>query len=301
MLVVGVLATFFIGPGVAIAFLLVRKARRRSLRRSPIGINLLRSPGHSLRVEIEEVSNDLTWDILSLSVLPLILLALFLAQGHVRGWTQVVHLLPLFVGAAALALAFVIRKMLSRGQRLDRLRAGYDAELAVGQELDTLMRQGAFVYHDFPAGTFNIDHVVVSTSGVFAVETKGYTKSATVRGRESVRVAFDGRGLRFPTWASTEPVEQAERQAKWLAEWLTKAVGKRVSVRAVLALPGWFVDRQQAGVVQVFSGRELARILESPADPPLPESLVRRVSHQLDQKCRTVAPTFDPSREAAAS
>jgi len=29
------------------------------------------------------------------------------------------------------------------GNRLDHLKAGYDAEVAVGQELDQLMRQGA--------------------------------------------------------------------------------------------------------------------------------------------------------------
>jgi hypothetical protein len=42
----------------------------------------------------------------------------------------------------------------------DNLRAGYDAELAVGQELDKLMREGAWVFHDVPGENFNIDHVV---------------------------------------------------------------------------------------------------------------------------------------------
>jgi hypothetical protein len=40
------------------------------------------------------------------------------------------------------------------------------------------MRQGAAAFHDLPAEQFNIDHVVVATEGVFAFETKGFTKPA---------------------------------------------------------------------------------------------------------------------------
>lgn len=48
-IVAGVLAACFFGPAVAIAFLVVRKRRARARRRSPIGIDLLRGPGHTLR------------------------------------------------------------------------------------------------------------------------------------------------------------------------------------------------------------------------------------------------------------
>jgi len=63
--------------------------------------------------------------------------------------------------------------MAKTGDKLDRLRAGFDAALAVGQELDRLMREGAWVYHDVLGDNFNIDHVVVSPRGIFAIETKG--------------------------------------------------------------------------------------------------------------------------------
>jgi len=47
--ILGVLAASFTGPGLAIYFLLRRKRQARMRRRSPIGIDLLRGPGHSLR------------------------------------------------------------------------------------------------------------------------------------------------------------------------------------------------------------------------------------------------------------
>ena len=140
-------------------------------------------------------------------------------------------------------LALSMRKLLKLGKRLDHLRAGYDAELAVGQELDQLMRHGARVFHDFPADKFNIDHVVIASTGFFAVETKGYTKSTRIKGKPGATVYFDGTILKFPTWAGSDPLEQAERQAQWLSKWASSAIGEGVTAAPVVALPGWFVER----------------------------------------------------------
>lgn len=96
-LVIGILSAFFVGPGLALTFLLLRKVRRRALRRSPIGIAMLRGPGHTVRAELEEVTNDLTYDVLALAVLPLVILALFLAQAHVRGWERQTLAIPVYV------------------------------------------------------------------------------------------------------------------------------------------------------------------------------------------------------------
>lgn len=291
-LVLGVLATLFVGPGLAVVFLLMYKRKRRARRRSPIHIELLRSPGHTLKEQVDEAANDLVWDILILSVMPLLILTMFLGHGHVRGLSAVLNLVPLYAVFAVAFIAWMIRKLIKAGERLDRLRTGYDAELAVGQELDQLMRSGAIVFHDFPADKFNIDHVVIAAEGIFAVETKGYTKSGEKAGRASASVTFDGGVLKFPDWTTKEPLEQAQRQADWLAKWLTKAVGEAVSVLPVLALPGWFVERTGRSHVRVFSARALGGLLKSSREPVLPEQLVQRISHQIEQRCRTVVPTY---------
>ena len=84
-LVAGVIATFFGGPGVALAFILLRKRRRRAQRRSPINIELLLGPGHTVRQQLEEASNDLTFDLLTISVIPLLALSMYLAQRVSKG------------------------------------------------------------------------------------------------------------------------------------------------------------------------------------------------------------------------
>jgi Nuclease-related domain len=175
---------------------------------------------------------------------------------------------------------------------MDNLKAGYDAELAVGQELDQLMRYGATVFHDIPGEHFNIDHVVIAKEGIFAVETKGFTKPRRGGGRSDATVTFDGKRLAFPTWSTSEPLEQAERQAAWLSKWLSSAVGAPLQALPVLALPGWFVELNGRGAVRVFNGKQLAGLLAARGAQSLSAQDVQRVVHQVEQRCRTVAPRY---------
>jgi hypothetical protein len=295
-LVAGVLATLFIGPGIAIAFLLIRKKRRRAQRRSPIGSDLLRPAGHTVREQLEEASTDLIWDVLILCVIPLVLLSTYLAQAHVRGLANMRGLVPVYVLIVVAFIAWTVRKLIKTGERLDNLRAGFDAELAVGQELDQLMLQGARVFHDFPAEGFNIDHIVISTSGVFAIETKGYTKPGDMSGKEAAKVIFDGKVLKFPTWTTGEPIEQAERQAQWLSKWASSATGEPVLAWPVVALPGWFVERTGRSIVRVYSGRALGTLLNSGSGHAVSPQAMQRIAHQVEQRCRTVVTMHVPRR-----
>jgi hypothetical protein len=81
-IVPGVLAACFAGPAAALFVMIRRNAKARQNRRSPIGIAMLRGPGHSLREQLDEAHNNLTWDLVLLMVVPLLALALFLAQSH---------------------------------------------------------------------------------------------------------------------------------------------------------------------------------------------------------------------------
>jgi hypothetical protein len=237
-----VLSAILVGPGLAVAFLLVRRKVIKATRRSPIGISLLRGPGHTLREQLDEETSNIIWDLLILSVFPLMMLALYLAQARFLGLDRLRGVEYVYLVAVVATIAYLVRRIVMRGARLSNLKAGYDAELAVGQELDALMRRGAIVFHDFPAEGFNIDHVVITRNCVYVVETKGYTKLTRLKGREAATVEFDGLRLKFPTWTTDEPILQAERQAKWFADWIKRASGHPIPVRPVVALPGWFVQ-----------------------------------------------------------
>jgi hypothetical protein len=295
----GVLASCFVGPGIALYFLIRRKRQARMRRRSPIGMDLLRGPGHSLREQLDDAGSDVIFDLALLMVVPLMALALFLAQSHIGGLAKTMYVAPVYAVAALAFIVYAVRKLIKAGTRLDNLKAGFDAELAVGQELDQLMRQGAAVFHDIPADNFNIDHVVISSEGVFAVETKGFTKPKQGRGKADATVVFDGKVLKFPTWTTKDPLDQAERQAAWLAKWLTSAVGSPIQVVPVVALPGWFVELTGRGNVRVFNGKQLAGLLKSRGVQPLSDTDVQRVAHQVEQRCRTVAPRYAEEERAS--
>lgn len=292
----GLLVLCLAGPVATLCVLYHRKSRMRRQRRSPIGTALLRSPGYSVREQLEQAQRDLTFDAVLLTVIPLLLTALFLAQGLLLGASRMAPIAPVYALMAIAFIAYMLRKLRKADAQLDQFKAGYDGELAAGQELDQLMRQGAATFHDLPADGFNIDHVVVAAEGVFAIETKGFTKPNLGRGKADARVVYDGATLRFPTRSTAEPLEQAERQAAWLAKWLSSAVGSPVSVVPVVALPGWFVEHTGRGRVRVFSGKELAGLLKSRGTQAMPAQDVQRIAHQIEQRCRTVEATYSRDR-----
>jgi hypothetical protein len=175
------------------------------------------------------------------------------------------------------------------------LRLAHDAELAVGQELNHLMSQGYQVYHDFPAPKFNIDHILVGPAGVFAVETKARTKRMTGNGKGDAEVIYDGQCLKFPGWVEKRPLDQAADQASWLRKWLSSAVGESVDVRAVVTLPGWCVKRSSPQGILVINPKNFRTFLTRSRNKTLSDSMIQRIAHQLEQRCRDVEPKAYPT------
>jgi hypothetical protein len=285
-----------LGPAfTALWFIQRRKRSARQLRRSPLTTELLRGPGQTLRDKMEDMRIDVGMESTLLMAVPMFPLAYLQIHSLVSGRS-----VPLWV-VMAIALptgAYVvrqIRKLVATSAELDKLRLGFDAEVAVGQELDQLMRDGAAVFHDMPADKFNIDHVVIAPQGVFAVETKGYTKPNRGGGAEDATVVYDGKTLALPERSGSWAIEQSQRQARWLASWLTGATGEQTHVTPVVAMPGWFVDRKGHGEVMVFSGKELrSHLLKTRRAKPLSAEQMQRVVHQVDRQCRNVAPSYRP-------
>lgn len=299
-----VLCILIIVPLLLALFVLLLVIRRnRRGRRSPLTSKLLRAPGESLRVEIEKLSekvNDFIFVLLGTCLPPLALLGILasLQSNKVPTWQLILDFI-LYLALLSLAIQRLYRLVKHRSN----LYLGLDAELAVGQELNHLMVQGCRVFHDFPAENFNIDHVVVGPGGVFAVETKGRAKPDRGRGGEDAKVVYDGQLLRFPDWREQAPLDQARWQAEWLQKWLSNAIGSSVAVRPALALPGWFIERTKPGNVLVFNGKNPHFFAKSigPAGS-LDAETQQRIAHQLEQRCRDVAPVaFRKERAKALS
>ena len=98
---------------------------------------------------------------------------------------------------------------------------------------------------------------------------------------------FDGGSLQFGGGLhENKCLEQAKRQAGRLSDWLSKTVGEAIEVQAVLALPGWFVERRGKGEVIVVSGRAVKTLVKGRS--VLESVMIERIAHQLDQRYRDV-------------
>ncbi|MGE5258383.1 MAG: nuclease-related domain-containing protein [Hyphomicrobiales bacterium] len=268
----------------------IREHYRLKQQRLPFTKRLLRLPGQSLLKAIDSINQEATIWAVTLFIAPVYAYAFYTSSMYFKdqATTQAEAVMM-----GVILLCFVIYNSyklagLLRKRRL--LRLGYDGEVAVGQELSQLMREGYHVFHDFPAGQFNIGHVVVGSKGVFAVETKTRSKPKLGRGREDATVEYTGRVLHFPKWTDTHIIEQAERQADWLSEWIGGAIGEPVAARAIVALPGWFVKRTSIDGIPVVSPKQFQSLFEHIKPRALSEETIRRIVHQLDQRCRDADP-----------
>ncbi|UCF94655.1 MAG: NERD domain-containing protein [Desulfobacterales bacterium] len=259
-------------------------------RRSPFVGNFLRSPGESIRWQLGDLSDDVSVHLLSALVLPLIFYASILTQAYFGGQAFSVPSIWILILVAAAFETYTIHRLILSIKKRRTLRLGYEGGLAVGQELNRLLREGYDVYHDFPADHFNIDHIIVGPAGVYAVETKARQKPTTGSGRSDAKVFYDGKKLQFPDWTETKPLEQARRQAQWLSKWLSSAVGASIDVQPVITLPGWYVERTSANGFPVINPKNFRSILKSSKTKPLDTSMVTRIVHQIDQRCRDVRP-----------
>lgn len=258
-------------------------------RKNPLTSDLLRAPGEALREKLFDLRLDVFSDLVLLFLFPTLTFSISLSMkvyGSEAG--LLTHILNIIVTLTV--VSFLIVRINRNKKSIQRLNLGLDAEMAVGQELNHLMREGYWVYHDFPAEEFNIDHVLIGPTGVFAIETKGRAKPFNKNGTAEREVIYDGETLRFPHKTEQQPLKQAESQARWLADWLTRAVGEPIAVTPVLAIPGWFIKQTKRKGVPVINGKNSSAFFVSWNREALSEKLQRQIAHQIDTRCRTVLP-----------
>ena len=268
----------------AVLNLIRRRIHLKSLRPS-FGQNLLRIPGGSLLKRLDNLNEQINLYLIYVLILPLIIYSVLISYSYfqeVQPSPAVIWISAIICIAAIVYLIFKLVRLLSLRRRI---RLDYEGELAVGQELNQLMRQGFLVYHDFPADTFNIDHIVVGPIGVFAVETNTLGRGGG--SSEEPTVTYDGRMLDYGDSSDFETIEQAKQQADWLSNWLATATQEPLAVRAIVTLPGWVVRRTSADGIPVVNPGQFTSLFEHIKPRPVSEKMLNRIREQLEQKCRS--------------
>lgn len=233
--------------------------------RSPFTAQPLREPGQDLRNQLDHAFSRL---FLNGALGPIVTLSplvygmgrmLFASRQSWIEWTLYGSLSTLLV---LLYCFLLIRDF----QHIQRIKLGFACALAVGQELQRLVRPEAhpyFVFHDVPGANSIIDHVVITPHGVFVVETRARTQPLTLSERQVNIVAVEPERLRFPGWSEHAPLVKTLQASRWLAAELEQRCHQPVPVMGVLTLPGWeIIDAGTPEGLMVVSGESLAQQLD---------------------------------------
>ncbi|KTB48662.1 Nuclease-related domain [Dehalogenimonas alkenigignens] len=235
----------------------------------------LHYPGQSLDYEIENIR------LLRARNFIVVMILLTVA---VYSWMPYLGIPPQPYVATAILIGYAvyfITEDSKLSQRLRNAQLGSDGEKQVGEVLDGLKRKGYAVFHDIVSITpdFNIDHVVVSEHGIFAIETKNHTKP-----NPHDKVVYDGKNIVVGSLKPTsDPIVQVNRNAKWLTENLYKSTGKSFPVKPVVVYPYWMVDnlvKDNSRGTWVLNPKQLSGYIER-APMSLSQEEVQQVSYYL--------------------
>lgn len=203
--------------------------------KSPIKANPLRNPGESLNHRLQNIFLD---DVAPYSIVALYFVLLAVLEW-IRWYTQPLPNPILYTVIAVPSVAILAWKIYKGRKEVKRIKLGLAGELAVGQFLERLRAQGGHVFHDIPGEGFNLDHVVIHSSGIYVIETK--TLSKPDRGES--KLIYDGnRILKDSTALDRNPITQVRANSRWLRELLESSTGKLFPIQPVVLFPGWYIQ-----------------------------------------------------------
>lgn len=290
---------FLLFVAVLTLLLFLKKRSRQDRAPFPENTRLLRGPGESLRRKVSDLDEKITNSLGIGLLVPLFALgAGFYVATVLKGRPRLVAA-GLGVVVFTALIVVMAKRMISIIERWRNTSLGYFGERIVAEHLEPLKAAGHRVFHDVPAGDppagsttppFNLDHVVVGPAGVFAIETKTRRKGRARVGFMAHEIIYDGRALSYPWGEDRHGLDQALRQAEWLATHLERQLGRSVPVRPLLVFPGWMIIRKAAGAVTVLNPRELpdAILPSGSRAPKLDAETIDLITRQLEARCRDV-------------
>lgn len=277
---------------IAVFVYVFRSYEKRKKLRSFFTQNLLRCPGQSLLYELDGINADLMVYLSTALIAPLALYSLHLSISYFGDARETDLRIGITVCVALVFFIFSAYKVIRLQHQKRVVRLEYEGKQVVGQELEQLRHDGFYVFHDFPADTINIDHIVVGSKGVFAVQTKTRSNPITKNRVEDATVEYDGRMLYFPKGDDYATIEQAKSQASWLSNWLGEAIAEPLTVRAIVALPGWFIKRTSSEGIPVANPNQFASLFEHINPRSLSDPMITRITNLLAQTGGDKEPNF---------
>ena len=241
-----------------------------------IGKSIKRLPGQALREERNKLIENISDGPVALMFVGWVFLVVEFM--HVYGKLAPSIWLGLVVAVAV--TAYCLRKLVLGRRILSNYRRGEEGERIVAQAIEQdLIPVGYTVFHDIPlekdGRRFNIDHLLIGSNGIFAIETKNYMKPA----KGSPEVRYDGttilwNGMRHTKCDEIAQARAAALSAKVLIDELT---GLNVYVHPVLCAVGWYAKSTD------LYGHPVLLVMEKTLKTVIPNVKVRKDLTETDR------------------
>jgi hypothetical protein len=272
-------AFFLAGAGILI---LCIKAFHRD-QRQPAHRPVSAGAGGPESVQIEHLNRDVTTYTILTCALPIVLCAAVILPVSAAGAEFDPAAIAAAAAMAAAAYSYSLIRLVQQIRKRRETRIRRDGKISVGQALEALAQDGYRVFHDFPAESSLIDHIVLGKNGVFTVTTKVHMRPGNSKRVEDATVTYNGHALFFRRQADEKTISHAQQQADWLSEWIARATGEEVAVRAVVAVPGWFVQRTTPEGIPVVNPRQIPSLFKYVVPRGLEAEQIQRIARRLEQ------------------
>jgi hypothetical protein len=209
-------------------------------KRSPVGEKHLHHAGQSLDEEIEIIQAIRICNFcLFLTVLSVVIYEV----SHIYYNLPANPLYTIFI--LCCFGIYVVYKERKLNEEVRIKKQGSDGEKEVAEILDNLKKQGCMVIHDiiFREKHFNIDHVIISRQGIYAIETKTISKPRKIALKDGEYEITSNGDMVFFLGKNTggQHIHQAKSEAHCLSQYISDDIKRKIIVRPVLVYPGWFV------------------------------------------------------------
>ncbi|MDB9744154.1 NERD domain-containing protein [Fibrobacterales bacterium] len=198
-----------------------------------------RQAGESLRDKLEDLralkGNDFT-------SFPIAAGAVLFICSAVYFQLVVVNKMSL-VAASAIFIVSLVFFFLKRKQHrlvIKNYEKGLAGEKYVGAILERYRYKGAEVFHDLEFENFNIDHLLISTKGVFIIETKNYTQVS------SHKLQIENETLIINGFRNNEILKKVTYYSEVLSNTFKLLEIEKLPIKKVVLFPGWFIEGKNA-------------------------------------------------------
>ena len=241
-----------------------------------IGNSLKRLPGQALREEERKILDQFFDG-------PLLLMAfgwIIFSMECVHKFTKMTPSLWLGLLFAIPLTVYALVKIRKLRARLHTLRQGEEGERIVAQAIEQdLIPQGYVVFHDVPlekdGRNFNVDHLLVGSNGIFAIETKNYTKPR----KGSPEVKYDGNTILWcgKRHAECDEITQSISAAQSAKKLIDELTGLSVFVQPVLCAVGWYAKSTN------LYGNPVLLVMEKTLKSTIPKVTAKKLLTDVDR------------------